>query len=154
MKTLITAVLSQFGIDGHLLIFACPVTSHSHLISHLDSPVLTATLHHQSTRYIHPSLTDFARLFFPCYARLSSTSLWVDFVLPTMLFWSPSNSNWDLHSASLWLPVYRKLLLRCFVCCFVYAVCIFTCWRLPSRACRLPASAWYYNPCSAVLQMY
>ena len=41
-----------------LLISACPVTSHSHLISQLHSPVLKAAPHHQSTLFIHSSLSD------------------------------------------------------------------------------------------------
>ena len=75
-------------------------------------------------------------------------------MLPTLHFWSPSNSNWVLHSACLRLHVYWKLLLRCFVCCFVCAVCIFTCWLLPSQACRLPASLPLFGTVTLVLLYY
>ena len=50
--------LSQCGIAGHLLISACPVTSHSHLISQLQSPVLSAAPYHQLTQYMYTSLSD------------------------------------------------------------------------------------------------
>ena len=64
--------MKQFCIPGHLLISACPVTSHPHPINstHLFSQLLLI----QSTQYIYPGFTDqtlFARLLFVTHARFS-----------------------------------------------------------------------------------
>ena len=72
-------------MDGHLLTPACPVTGHSHLNSHLHSPVLSAANHHQSTVIHTPaSQTLFVRLFFVVHASLTNTSLQADYLLPSL----------------------------------------------------------------------
>lgn len=92
-------MIYHFGMDGHLLTPACPVTRHSHLNS-LHSPVLSAANHHQSTQYIYSSLTDTFRQIVLCrsykthqhfsegwFPAANLACLW-----PTHLVWSPVNS--------------------------------------------------------------
>ena len=126
------------GISGHLLISAHPVTSHSHLISQLLSPVLSAAPHHQSTRYI-ASQTLAARLFFviSCKTLQHFPLDWFPAASPACLrpirlVWSPENSpafcpwllGFSASSSDIVLPVAAERKLSAFTSSSSVCLCL------------------------------